>query len=70
MDNLKDKFELYGYVHDQSVFYVQPIDDEGKEIVVMNTIWSSWDPLWVQQNKEFERKCKANPTFEYLRDKM
>lgn len=43
IDNLKEKFELYGYAADQSIFYMQPTNDKGKAILVTDVIQLWWD---------------------------
>lgn len=64
--NLKETFDLHGYVQDQLISYMQPTNNEVKEIIFTTTIHSSWDPLWIKKNKEFEKDCDANPAFAYL----
>ncbi|CAM6116886.1 unnamed protein product [Calypogeia fissa] len=70
VSNLKDSFLVHGYVSAFSGFQLLLADDRGIIQSVIEIFFSSWDPLWVKENDNFEAECDRNPTFHILRDRM
>ncbi|CAM6102922.1 unnamed protein product [Calypogeia fissa] len=70
VSNCKDSFLVHGYVSTFSGFQLLLVDERGDVQPVADEIRSSWDPLWVQVNVEFEVECDKNPTYAVLKDRM
>lgn len=70
LTGLKVAFGKEGYVPEKGVFIVSLCTCLGETTIVDNTIMSSWDPLWVEINKEFEEEISVCPSLKQLSNHM
>ena len=63
-------FLSVGYMDGHGIFYVSLEDHQGKTSDVSEADVQSWSILWKEENKKFERKLLADPTWKQFSNKM
>ncbi|MCO5573887.1 hypothetical protein L7F22_027662 [Adiantum nelumboides] len=70
LSGLKVGFGKEGYVPEKGVFIVSLCTFLGECTLVSDAILESWDPFWVEINKEFEEELKEDPALSILSNHM
>lgn len=70
LSGLKVGFGKEVYVPEKGIFIVSLCTFLGESTLVNDAILESWDPFWVEINKEFEEELKADPALNILSNHM
>ncbi|KAL3700395.1 hypothetical protein R1sor_018417 [Riccia sorocarpa] len=68
-EELKRSFRLNGYMESCHGFHVSPVDEDGREVLVIAEEESSWDFFWKTASQDFDHECRADPDLAKLAGK-